>query len=104
MKLSIAENDNISIAVHAEFAKSRDEGGHHKDNDKDYVGYERTVQHRTVQDRIGKDKTGLDRAGQDRIKCHRIKWHIMQQVTSVCVIYVLTSDISQQHPLFHQGI
>ena len=89
MKLSIAKNNNISIAVHAEFAKSRDEGGHHKDNDKDYVGYERTVQHRTVQDRIGKDKTGLDRAG---------------QVTSVCVIYVLTSDISQQHPLFHQGI
>ena len=62
MKLSIAKNDYISIAVHAEFAKSRDEGGHHKDNDKDYVGYERTVQHRT-----GQDKTGLDRAGQDRI-------------------------------------
>ena len=47
MKLSIAKNDYISIAVHAEFAKSRDEIGHHKDNDKDYVGYERTVQHRT---------------------------------------------------------
>ena len=53
MKLSISKDDNISIAVHAEFAKSRDEGGHHKDNDKDYVGYERTVQHRTGQDRTG---------------------------------------------------
>ena len=47
MKLSISKDDNISIAVHAEFAKSRDEGGHHKDNDKDYVGYEMTVQDRT---------------------------------------------------------
>ena len=58
MKLSIAKNNNISIAVHAEFAKSRDEGGHHKDNDKDCMGYERTVQHSTGQDRTGQDRIG----------------------------------------------
>ena len=67
MKLSISKDDNISIAVHAEFAKSRDEGGHHKDNDKDYMGYERTEQHRTVQDSTGQDREGQDRMGLDWI-------------------------------------